>query len=88
MFSQVFDWAGQFRTIHIRKAPEAVRREAFFIPFDQIASEGEKAVRNFSATLRDVRGGTIERVAENLADVRVRMNDIHALVSFTNQSLI
>ncbi len=53
MFTAIFDWAGQFRTIHLRKA------------------------KNLTATLRHIPSGTIERIAENLADVYAQMNEVH-----------
>ena len=57
MFTAIFDWAGQFRTIHLRKAPEGEEREAWFTPFDRIASQGSKAAKNLTATLRHIRAG-------------------------------
>jgi cell filamentation protein len=77
LFGAVFDWAGQFRTIHIRKAQEGEQREAWFVPFERIASEGAKATKNLAVTLRHVTGGTVERVAENLADAYAQMNEVH-----------
>ncbi len=77
MFGAGFDWAGQFRTIHIRKATESGQREAWFTPFERLAFEGAKATKNLAATLHHVASGTVERIAENLADVYAQMNEIH-----------
>lgn len=77
MFGAVFDWAGQFRTIHIRKAPEGEQREAWFTPFERIASEGARATRNLAGTLHHAASGNLKRIAENLADAYAQMNEVH-----------
>jgi cell filamentation protein len=77
MFGAVFDWAGQFRTIHIRKAPEGEQREAWFTPFERIGSEGAKATANLAATLRHAVSGNVKQTADNLADAYAQMNEVH-----------
>ncbi len=64
MFGAIFDWAGEFRTIHIRKVLEGEQREAWFTSFERIASEGAKAAKNLTATLRHIPNGTVERMLQ------------------------
>jgi cell filamentation protein len=77
MFGAVFDWAGQFRTIHIRKALEGEQQAVWFIPFDRIAFEGAKATRNLAATLHHAANASLERIADNVADAYSQMNEVH-----------
>ena len=52
MFGQVFDWAGDFRTIHIRKRDENGDPSGYFTSPERIAAEGRGVIRHLEATLR------------------------------------
>lgn len=44
MFGAVFDWAGEFRTVHIRKLDENGKPSGYFAGPDRIEADGRKAV--------------------------------------------
>jgi cell filamentation protein, protein adenylyltransferase len=44
LFGAVFDWAGEFRTLHIRKIDETGRQDGLFASYERIATEGKKAM--------------------------------------------
>jgi cell filamentation protein len=77
MFGTVFDWAGDFRTIHIRKLDENGRPSGYFAPPDRIEADGRKAIRHLEATLRRAATDDLTRVADNLAEVYGQLNFLH-----------
>jgi hypothetical protein len=46
MFGEVFDWAGDFRTIHIRKLDENSDPSGYFTAPERIEPDGRKGARN------------------------------------------
>jgi cell filamentation protein len=77
MFGAVFEWAGEFRTLHIRKIDEAGRQDGFFAPYERIALDGKKAIQHLEATLRRAATRDLVSTADNPADVYSRLNHLH-----------
>jgi cell filamentation protein len=77
MFGAVFDWAGELRTLHIRKVDEAGRQDGLFASYERIAIEGKKAMRHLEATLRRAATADMVSIADNLADVYSQLNHLH-----------
>ena len=77
MFGEVFDWAGDFRTIHIRKLDENSDPSGYFTAPERIEPDGRKAVRHLEATLRRAKTDDLARIADNLADVYAQLNLLH-----------
>jgi cell filamentation protein len=67
MFGDSFDWAGDFRTIHIRKLDENGHPSGYFAAPDRIEADCRKAIRHLEATLRRAATDDIARIAGNLA---------------------
>jgi hypothetical protein len=74
MFGEIFDWAGDFRTIHIRKLDENSDRSGYFTAPERIEPDGRKAIRHLEATLRRAKTDDLARIADNLADVYAQLN--------------
>ncbi len=77
MFGAVFDWAGEFRTIHIRKLDENGQPSGYFARPDRIEADGRKAIRHLVTTLRRAATDDIARIAGNLAEVYGQLNFLH-----------
>lgn len=69
MFGEVFDWAGDFRTIHIRKLDEKGDPSGYFTSPERIAADGRGVIRHLEATLRRATTDDLARIADNLAEV-------------------
>jgi cell filamentation protein len=79
MFGAVFDWAGNFRTIHIRNLDENGQPSGYFAPPERIEADGSKAIRHLEATLRRAATDDIARIAGNLAEVYGQLNFLHPI---------
>jgi cell filamentation protein len=77
MFGEVFDWAGDFRSIHIRKLDENGDPSGYFTAPERIEAEGRKAIRHLEAALRRATTDDLVRIADNLAEVYGRLNSLH-----------
>lgn len=77
MFGAAFDWAGDFRTIHIRKLDENGQPSGYFAPPDRIEADGRKAIRHLEATLRRAATDGLAQIADNLAEVYGQLNFLH-----------
>jgi cell filamentation protein len=77
MFGAVFDWAGEFRTIHIRKVDDTGHQDGYFASYERIVLDGKKAIQHLDATLRRVASADLLSIADNLADVYSQLNHLH-----------
>ena len=73
----VFDWAGDFQTIHIRKLDENSDPSGYFTAPERIESDGRKAIRHLEATPRRAKTDDLASIADNLADVYGQLNLLH-----------
>lgn len=75
LIRDVYEWAGQFRTIYISKENDyGITR---FLPPDRIASDGTKAIDHLKTILKYVNRDPFEKVMSELADVYLEMNHVH-----------
>lgn len=77
MFGEIFDWAGEFRTIHIRKLDENGAPSGYFTSPERIAADGKGAIQHLGATLRRAMTDDLARIADNLAEVYGHLNLLH-----------
>lgn len=75
LFRDVYDWAGEYRTIYIAK--ENARGITRFLPHERIAVEGEKTMRHLKTVLRYANSAPINKLMAGLADVYLELNHIH-----------
>jgi cell filamentation protein len=75
LFRDVYDWAGQYRTIYISK--ENNRGITRFLPHERIVSDGAKAMDHLKSVFRHVNTDSIEKIVSALADVYLELNHIH-----------
>jgi fido (protein-threonine AMPylation protein) len=69
MFGSVFEWAGDFRNVNIRKSGDDDSSDGLFAPSGRLVADGQRAVRNLENTVRRIQTAKISLIADNLADV-------------------
>lgn len=75
LFRDVYEWAGQYRTIYISKENDyGVTR---FLPYEHIASDGNKTMDHLNSVLRHINGDPLNKLLDSLADVYLELNHIH-----------
>lgn len=77
MFGEVFDWAGDFRTIHIHKLDENGDPSGYFTSPERIVADGLGVIRHLGATLRRATTSDLARIADNFAEVYGQLNLLH-----------
>jgi cell filamentation protein len=77
MFGSVFEWAGDFRNVNIRKSGDDDSSDGFFAPYGRLVADGQRAVRNLENTVRRIQTAKISLIADNLADVYDQLKYLH-----------
>ena len=77
MFGSVFEWAGDFRKVNIRKSGNDDSSDGFFAPYRRLVADGQRAVRNLENTVRRIQTAKISLIADNLADAYDQLNYLH-----------
>ena len=75
LLHDVYDWAGEYRTIFISKENE--RGLSRFCAPDRIEVEGTKALEGLKAALKYINQAPLPKVMDAMADSYIALNQVH-----------
>ncbi|WP_095090316.1 Fic/DOC family protein [Mesorhizobium sophorae] len=75
LFRDVYDWAGEYRTVFLIKDNE--RGRSRFCEPSRIEAEGTRVLDGLKATLRHLDHAPFEKIAEEFAGAYVDLNQVH-----------